>query len=693
MKSRLLPLHLSTAHLDPAIRKCGAEIPAFGPLVSPLRSRGCHIWCCRELLWFSEVLHHREFHYNFTVNMAAFLRLLRRRIYAWKLVILALIFVTFLFLIQREVTSQQPIEEPWLRNVGGQQDGVLGMVLGAVHNLKDTMPKMQIKAPVRQLRPAEGSPSCLPGRYTTAELQPALERPPQNPSAPGAFGKPFHTNQLSAAEQEEKKAGEEKHCFNLFASDRISLSRELGPDTRPPECIEQTFKRCPALPTTSVIIVFHNEAWSTLLRTVYSVLHTSPAILLKEIILVDDASVDEILKDKLDAYLKQLVIVRVVRQRERKGLITARLLGASVATGDVLTFLDAHCECFHGWLEPLLARIAENYTAVVSPDITTIDLHTFEFMKPSPYGHSHNRGNFDWGLSFGWEGIPDRERRRRRDETYPIKTPTFAGGLFSISKEYFYHIGSYDEEMEIWGGENIEMSFRVWQCGGQLEIIPCSVVGHVFRNKSPHTFPKGTQVIARNQVRLAEVWMDSYKEIFYRRNQQAAQIAKEGSFGDVSKRLELRHRLHCESFSWYLKNVYPEVFMPDLQPLHYGAVMNIGKDSCLDAGENNEGGKELIMYPCHGLGGNQYFEYSTHHEIRHNIQKELCLHGAEQSVKLEDCQYKGQNTFVGAEQKWELKENRLFWNPRLDLCLSAHLEHPSLAPCEPSDRYQQWVFT
>lgn len=68
---------------------------------------------------------------------------------------------------------------------------------------------------------------------------------------------------------------------------------------------------------------------------------------------------------------------------------------------------------------------------------------------------------------------------------------------------------------------------QVWQCGGQLEIIPCSVVGHVFRTKSPHTFPKGTSVIARNQVRLAEVWMDDYKKIFYRRNLQAAKMVQE----------------------------------------------------------------------------------------------------------------------------------------------------------------------
>ncbi|XP_062893104.1 polypeptide N-acetylgalactosaminyltransferase 6-like [Mobula hypostoma] len=617
----------------------------------------------------------------------------RKRFGPAKLAMVSVIFMIFLFILQRDVVKQSPKDESWFRDLTGRKDKMLGLMFGAVNNIRDSMPKFQIIAPDRGKEVADDNKNCLPGFYTAAELKTFLLRPPEDPNAPGADAKAFHTDNLSPEQQKEKDRGFEKHCFNAYASDRISLHRSLGPDTRPPECIEQRFRRCPPLPSTSVIIVFHNEAWSTLLRTVYSVMHTSPAILLKEILLVDDASTDDALKEQLDEYVKQFRIVKVIRQVERKGLITARLLGASEATGEVLTFLDAHCECFGGWLEPLLGRIAENYTAVVSPDITTIDLNTFEVSKPVQYERHHNRGNFDWSLSFGWEALPPHEIARRKDETYPIKTPTFAGGLFAISKAYFELIGTYDNQMEIWGGENVEMSFRVWQCGGQLEIIPCSVVGHVFRTKSPHSFPKGVQVIARNQVRLAEVWMDHYKELFYRRNQQAEKMAREKTFGDLSERFQLKERLKCKNFTWYLQNIYPEIFIPDFSPIRYGAIKNKGTGSCLDAGENNHGGKPLIMYPCHGMGGNQYFEYTSQSEIRHNVGKQLCLHAMYGQLLLQQCKYTGKDTKVPGEEHWEFLNNDLIRNSATNQCLTASGKNPSIVPCNPADQFQQWFFT
>ena len=42
-------------------------------------------------------------------------------------------------------------------------------------------------------------------------------------------------------------------------------------------------------------------------------------------------------------------VVRIVRTKERSGLIRARLAGAKAAMGDVLIFLDSHCEAAPGW--------------------------------------------------------------------------------------------------------------------------------------------------------------------------------------------------------------------------------------------------------------------------------------------------------------------------------------------------------
>lgn len=60
---------------------------------------------------------------------------------------------------------------------------------------------------------------------------------------------------------------------------------------------------------------------------------------------------------------------------------------------------------------------------------------------------------------------------------------------------------------------------QVWMCGGRLEILPCSRVGHVFRKHSPHTFPGGAEhVLRQNNGRLVDVWLDEWKELYYKAN-------------------------------------------------------------------------------------------------------------------------------------------------------------------------------
>ncbi|KAK9953798.1 hypothetical protein ABG768_015923 [Culter alburnus] len=543
-----------------------------------------------------------------------------------------------------------------------------------------------------------GDASCPSGFYSMEELRPHIERPQEDPEGPGADGNPFTSGIMTPVELRERQEGLSRNGFNQFASDRISFHRSLGVDTRPPVCIKQKFSRCPRLPSTSVIIVFHNEAWSTLLRTIFSVLHTSPAVLLKEIILVDDASTQDHLKAPLEQYVQSLEIVRVLRQCERKGLIAARLLGAREAGGEVLAFLDSHCECFYGWLEPLLTRLVQEPTTVVSPSIAVINKDNLQFIKPVPSARTHTRGNFDWTLTFGWETIPEEERVKRKDETYPVRTPAIAGGLFAIYKQFFEHIGTYDDKMEFWGGENIEMSFRVWLCGGSLEIIPCSVVGHIFRTKSPHSFPKGIDVITRNRVRLAEVWMDDYKKIFYNRNKKAAAFAAEKSYRDISERLKLKERLHCKNFSWYLENIYTEAFVPDLNPVLFGSLKNIATKTCLDVGEKNPGGKSVILLICHDMGINQYFEYTSHQELRHNIDKELCLHATiePEPVRVEPCNFQGDGTVPAPQQMWNFillsQQIYLLHNALFNKCLMVEYGNIIMKRCDPANSYQHWSF-
>ncbi|XP_058465129.1 putative polypeptide N-acetylgalactosaminyltransferase 9 [Malaya genurostris] len=394
--------------------------------------------------------------------------------------------------------------------------------------------------------------------------------------------------------------------LNQYASDIVSVFRRL-PDIRDDWCKEPG-RFLSELPPTSIVIVFFNEAWSVLVRTVHSVLNRTPPELIQEIILVDDFSTLAHLKTQLDDYFRPYRKVRIVRAGKREGLIRARILGAKSANAEVVTFLDAHCEVIVGWLEAQLDRVARDSTTIAIPSIDWIHEDTMALNAQSSQLYF---GSFDWTINFQWKSRSEK-KRKMDNPVEPFDTPVMAGGLFTINKTFFAHLGWYDEGFETYGAENMELSFKTWMCGGSMQIVPCSRVAHIQKRGHPylaHT-PGGYSAIKRNTVRLAEVWLDDYAEYYY---DSFGGAKNRGQFGDVSARKALRKRLKCKSFRWYMENVFPEQFDPS-KAVGRGEFRSAvdAKDHCLEwppplatKGVNR----------CHGQGGHQLWFFTSDGEL------------------------------------------------------------------------------
>ncbi|XP_030848011.1 polypeptide N-acetylgalactosaminyltransferase 13-like isoform X2 [Strongylocentrotus purpuratus] len=444
-----------------------------------------------------------------------------------------------------------------------------------------------------------------------------------------------------------------KHQFNVFASDQIALNRTL-PDHRPPRC--RMFRYRHDLPSASVIIVFHNEAKSVLLRTIWSVIVRSPRHLLEEIVLVDDASSLEgdWYRGWLEDYVSHLPVpARLLRMPHRSGVVGSRLAGVSAASRNatVLVFLDSHCECTEGWLEPLLDCINRNSTRVVSPAIDSISDTDFSYTFIRGIART---GGFSWFPEFMWTHAPQREMKRVwQDAATPLRTPTIAGGLFAIDRKFFKSLGYYDPELHVWGSENLELSFKVWQCGGSLEVVPCSRVGHVFRSKPPYDFPGNPEtVLLRNNKRVLEVWGGQIKHLFYGLTPEYQAV----DAGDISSRIRIRDELKCKNFEWYLENVYPENILPlNFQAL--GRFMNEGVNLCIDVLHATDGrrmGAHLAVNACREGALAQTFSWNDLSQLRHD---RFCITAVEgdNHVMLLECQDVHYNRLL-TNQQWQYNE-------------------------------------
>ncbi|XP_077387632.1 putative polypeptide N-acetylgalactosaminyltransferase 8 isoform X2 [Festucalex cinctus] len=469
---------------------------------------------------------------------------------------------------------------------------------------------------------------------------------------------------LSEEEQKEAEDLFVKYGYNAFLSDRLPLNRDI-PDTRHARCAQ---KRYPAdLPSLSVVLIYLNEALSIIKRAVRSIIDKTPASLLREIILVDDHSTNEDLQEKLDDFIALIHeerpgLLKRVMHKEQLGLTQARLSGWKIATGDVVAILDAHIEVHVQWAEPLLARIKEDRTVILTP---VFDRVNYDDLTVTRYGPSADA--FDWALWCMYESFRP-EWYELKDESLPAKSPAIMGILVA-DRKFFAEIGSLDGGMKIYGGENVELGIRAWLCGGSVEVIPCSKIAHIERARKPY-LPDLSVTMKRNALRVAEVWLDEYKynvNIAWNLPLQNHGV----DIGDVSERKALRKRLKCKPFKWYLENVYP-LLDPLKDLLAYGALINpLKPDLCIDQGPVP--GSTPILYSCHYFAPQRCY-YRTNGEIyvggikSHTYNSNRCLvdPGGGLYPALYDCKIATQKKF---HMLWDFKQGSSIQNRVTKRCL------------------------
>ncbi|KAK3605647.1 hypothetical protein CHS0354_032598 [Potamilus streckersoni] len=472
----------------------------------------------------------------------------------------------------------------------------------------------------------------------------------------------------------------EYYQVNLYASDLIPLNR-MVPDSRFINCKKIKYPK--GLPTASVIIPFYDEWPSLLLRTVYSVVNRTPRHLLEEIILVDDGSTLEELKEGLDDYIKKYFpdgLIKLLRLPQISGLIKARTEGWKISTGKVLVFFDSHMEVNMDWLQPLLAAINKERTTVAMGILDSIQRDSFQY---DYYDGYVIRYGFEWRLGF-FETYFRADQIGKTTEDVRLGT-VMVGAAYAIDSSYFREIRAYDEGMKVWGGENLEMSWRVILCGGRLIHVPCSHFGHVDRFQ-PYSFPGGRRAIEMyNYKRAIEVWMEpDHKMFVYHHYPEMNDL----DVGNLSERLEIKKRLECKPFSYFLANHWPELLVYNQNVYAWGFARNPQTNKCLD---NHyylyRAAEKLYAEHCSYQFEAQGFSWMTNKQLRTTLQCVVVKTTSDgERPMLEDC-------FDGPFETWEHKKSGYIKHEKTGLCLDIDISGPVMRKCTQDALKQSWEFT
>ncbi|CAJ1348330.1 unnamed protein product, partial [Effrenium voratum] len=285
-------------------------------------------------------------------------------------------------------------------------------------------------------------------------------------------------------------------------------------------------------------------------KTVISVAKSVPGGIgggiLEEIIVVDDGSTPPLSQDFLTEKFRKKYPLTLVRHEEAIGLMGAKSAGAAEARGDVIVFFDCHVAPQDDWYRQFLDSVAQNYRRIVMPVITNLDIDTW---KETERNQGLAKCYLTWDADFKWV-----------EESASPFMPVLSGGLLGISRRWWNETGGYDDGMSGWGGENVDQSLRSWLCGGEIVSLSNAYVAHMWRKpEDPRTkknYAESALDSMKNKARAVLAWYDEYREkaAEYPAMQYVGLLegGKADLNRDVSNFDEVKERLHCKPFAWFL---------------------------------------------------------------------------------------------------------------------------------------------
>lgn len=224
-----------------------------------------------------------------------------------------------------------------------------------------------------------------------------------------------------------------------------------------------------------------------------------------EIILADNASTD----GSKEWVRTQYPSVKIAAFDKNYGYCGGNNRAVPYAEGNILLFLNNDVRVEPNWLDEL-AHCFDN------PEVAAVQPKMLSDKKPDHFEYAGAAGGFldTFGYPFCRGRIFDTVEKDRGQYDQPADILWASGAALAVRKNLFESAGGFDEDFEF-HMEEIDLCWRLWNEGYNVQFCPTSTVYHLGGGSMPMGSPRKVYYNYRNNLTM--LWKNCSEATLHRR--------------------------------------------------------------------------------------------------------------------------------------------------------------------------------